>query len=128
MIFYVNEKADLFLINEMEKLGKEETSENKAKCLDALARMYDARVKYEEVASQEDVDLKKSTTDVVVSENEAETKKWDRIAEMIVGLVVPAGWIAFDAWISMKGFKFEETGSITSHVFKSLWQSFNRHK
>jgi predicted anti-sigma-YlaC factor YlaD len=58
---------------------------------------------------------------------DADSKKdrWIRLGVDIAGIVLPLGFYA--SWMK-RGFKFEETGSITSSTFKGLIQKFSPTK
>ena len=85
-------------------------SEEKTEAIDALATLY--KLKIEEDKSQRDI------ADKV---KERYFKTGIAVAEIILPLVFYGIWMG-------KGFKFEETGSITSTTFKGLINRFRPTK
>lgn len=114
--------------NELENLKKIElgTDEHKA-ATDDICKLYSkvleckkADCEFDRAMNQEDLEEKKYRSDVIRQENELEEKQKDRKIRLVVDtakIVLP---LTVYAVLIYKGFKFEETGTISSTCLRNL--------
>lgn len=96
--------------------------------IENFAKLYKLR---QEDAKYE-LESKKSETEALAEENAMKTKlaeqKKDRAVKIVLeALAVGAPLIFYGIWMR-RGFKFEETGTFTSSVFKGLFSRFRPTK
>ena len=106
----------------------EEGSLEKSRAIDDIAKLY--KLKIEEDKNQLEFEERARTYEF---EKSLKTKEMVfRIREILIKYGVEIGlgaaWMIFKAVWMHRGFKFEEDGTLTSTVFRTLYNGFNKQK
>lgn len=117
----IREKLEEAIIRQLEEVLSEDSEDGKSQAIDDLKVLYQLKLEEDKAivgAEQKDKEQKLQQENV----------KLDRLINMgtrAAELVVPLAFYAF--WMT-KGFKFEETGTISSQVFRNLITNFKPTK
>lgn len=109
---------DEVIVEEIQNLSNLDSgSSEKSSAVEDLTNLYklkieEAKIEQSKVERSEDMDLKQTQLKSQAFE------RWLNIGVQ-VGLAI-GGWIAYDVW-NRRGLRFEETGTITSHMNRNLF-------
>ena len=107
------------LIYRLENMkGMKEGSDEHKATLDEVIKLLDRAIEMERLGEE-----KKDKSETRRFENELKSKqfeldKWDRVAKHFLAGISIAGGLTLTVWGSLKGWKFEETGTVVSPTSK----------
>lgn len=107
------------LIYRLESMkGMKEGSDEHKATLDEVTKLLDRAIEMERLGEE-----KKDKSETRKFENELKSKqfeldKWDRVAKHCLAGVSIVGGLTLTVWGSLKGWKFEETGTVVSPTTK----------
>ena len=99
--------------NQMDCALGDSESENRAKDLDALEKLYKLRIEEKKVSAEREANE--------AARNAENRDRKFRLGVDIAAVVLPL--VFYGRWMS-RGFKFEETHTFTSTTFRSLFNKF----
>lgn len=125
----LNERLDKELERRFEDLADLESgSEAQSKATENIVKLYRMRMEENEKNVSKEADEDKLLLDKHKLELESKKASDDKLIRLLtvgIGAVTGAASLALGAHFTVKGFKFEETGTFCSATMKSLTKNWN---
>lgn len=117
----VEETLDTAILDALERINKlPDGSKEQFLAIKACAELYKARDQQYKAESEYHATIDAKEQEIKAKEKELEHEKEENKKNRTVQMVSNAGSLGFWAWQLHKVLKFEETGTVTSIVFRTL--------